>query len=929
MKELSTIIQEVVNMPVGEDCPYCGAKGTLYTPLNADYAICKECGKTTEGDDTINNNKNTNTNMKSTTPDGTSINTKSDIFERLVPMQLNALMETLVRNKKQFNALYSALASEGFVPLNEAADYNEKRSILGEMLKDGKFTKHMLETLVEMNHLQIGKMGEAANPEEEENSKQDVTNPELQDTDQASLADFMKPGKVDPDEPVEPTKIAEPEPDITAGVDFSKLGQAKEIYHKATEDMQVNMRSMREIADVFDFTSVNDMIEYIRKNDGHYPPKPNFSSEDQQQYADEFKTILQKQKQLTLDKQRTEKVVKPPVYVDEPSQQQLEPVEMDEVKRMQLKKGTGASELQLRAGSQGKIFESRVKKLEPYKKIALLEFLENDPQMLDDQDYLDMAVLTGINEGDIVALRMEYETMTDEAINEVTSYPVFGGQDVRGENKKNENKSVKRDMGGVAKSQETVEDKVFKIKKYNLADVKDQMEKNGLTDQNRGMHTQIDVLNQESNQATKDKYQDQANGVFGKRDPNEVKNDVGVGDGKAGENGVTNVGDELLKKGADQPDYYATTPNETEKPVQDRTRPIAKKDAISQPIKVKNVNEDLDRMKNLFEYDAHSYANSKPKITPDKTFNEQLTNMRMLSESVDISDRPTKKQLAEMKIVEFKGQQVRSDGVSLFNESTGENIGECGAMEEGSNEVGALRQQVAALEQKRATMGTSSPASAALDKQISDLRVKLRNAELLAHGVPVDEARNNQLKASKDAIPAQNQLKAGTKKALQEYDISGLDEGSSTGKKCKNCGHIIYKTKKGLGCMCDHPEPESDDPLVKEMERQNKLAGVKTLDENKRNQLRHTKGNQLRTGTKEELVEEKEVVDNGKQHPTDAWLDKKKAEKEDNLPFSPEQLAAKKTPKDEPIDEAKNLQLKHTKGNQLKAGTKVEDKKEA
>jgi hypothetical protein len=101
------------------------------------------------------------------------------------------------------------------------------------------------------------------------------------------------------------------------------------------------------------------------------------------------------------------------------------------------------------------------------------------------------------------------------------------------------------------------------------------------------------------------------------------------------------------------------------------------------------------------------------------------------------------------------------------------------------------------------------------------------------------------------------------------------------------------------------------------------------IDEAKNNQLRHAKGSQLRTGTKDELVEEKEPVDNGEQHPVDSWLDKKKAEKEDNLPPTPEKVAADKASKEKPIDEAKNLQLKHTKGLQLKVGTKVEDKKEA
>ena len=81
--------------------------------------------------------------------------TDGGIFERFSPNQLNALLETLMRNKKTFNKMYNALATDGFVPLNESANYETKRATITEMVKDGQLAKHMLQTLVESKQIVV------------------------------------------------------------------------------------------------------------------------------------------------------------------------------------------------------------------------------------------------------------------------------------------------------------------------------------------------------------------------------------------------------------------------------------------------------------------------------------------------------------------------------------------------------------------------------------------------------------------------------------------------------------------------------------------------------------------------------------------------------------------------------------------------------
>lgn len=801
---------------------------------------------------------------------------KSDVFERLTPIQLTALLESILRNKTNFDRLYTALAAEGFVALNESADYDVKRAQISEMIRDGQLSKHMLQTLVESDQIRIeATHPELVNPQDRKIRadilRKDINRPYTK-THQLAQTPPEDPnylGTITPEdleqqnkdfamygnEPSDPRKqrkrlaamanqptsvdqvgdeegtlpVDEPETNpedvaMDTQMDDSMLSQlgsgTDPLMQVGTEEDQVMRQMSKNKADLADFAKeagftkpdgsgdLNAFSSFLAKN-------PDRLSPEQQDWANFFSQVMAQQKELT-DKYHMLQSKKERSVELQGAPKDLEPVEVDEAKRMQLRKGTGASELQLRAGSQGKIFESRLRKLEPYKKVAVLEFLENDPRMIDDQDYADMATLTGICEADLIAMRIEYE---DGVLNEM-NYPVFGGQDVRGQNSKNESKALKRDMAGAEKSQETTEEKVrdFKIKKFNIGDVKDKVEQNGATDQNRGMHTQIDVLNQESNDKKKGDYKQQADGVFGKRDPKAVKTDANVGDGKAGEGKVTTAGSDLLDKGAAQPDYYATTPNETEDPETDKTRPINKMDATSQPIKVKHVNEDVDRMKALFGYDTNRYAHPRTVVNENAAFDKQLKVMRELHESVDTAGLPNAEQLNEMKIIDFDGKKARTDGFTVFEEGTGKKLGECGA---------------------------------------------------------VGEARGLELPHNADQSKT---LKTGTDARKKGYDVKQLDEGTDTGKVCSECRHKIWEVKGTKKCMCDKsPVEESDDPLQKNIDRQRKLAGIKT--EAKHQQLKHTKGHQLQTGTKEEIV-----------------------------------------------DEAKNLQLKHTKGLQLKTGTKTEEK---
>lgn len=918
---------------------------------------------------------------------------KEDVFEQLMPKQLNALMETLVRNKNRFDTLYNALASDGFVPVNENSDYKTKRAVLSEMLKDGQFTKQMLETLVESNHLQVGRMEEVNNgikPEDvdneesinaEFNDNEDEIDDEIDDTPVNAFGvqsdepvptvdDFMKPGAGSVSGEIkEPTKIGSIDPEMLGGTKYDKLAQAKQDYDASSKDMQANLTAMKELVSLAStpefptgYQSINKFLVDMRHKYGEWD---QFNKD----IADEVNALVQQQKSVQPKAINAKKIMTPPVY--QPAN--METSDMYEAKQ---------SEMALRAGPKGKIFESRLKKLEPYKKVALLEFLENDPKMMDDQDYADMAMLTGICEGEIVAMRVQYET---EVLNEMT-YPVFGGQDVRGENEKNEKKALTRDLKQTKDSQETTEEKVydFKVKKFSLEDTKNAEEKSGSVDQNRGMHTQVDVLNQTSNDNQKERYEDEANGVFGKRDPKEVKNDANVGDGKVyGSEGTTKVGKDLLKKGADQPAYYEMSSNEGEKPIADKDRPIAAKDAAHQPINVhdkgKKVNEDVYRMKGLFDYNPNAYANTKTKKSVDVIFEQQLNEMKVLSESVDTSGRPSKEQLAEMKDINFGDKKAKTDGENCFD-ADGNKLEECGTVKEVRN-----NQLKAGLEidPKQLKAGTDE---GNLDE--GKKKIKQDDPSVSKDEPKKDELGKKEVKDGKDSFT----LNFGKRK-IEEYDISNLDEGKETGKMCTECGHKVYETKDGAKkCFCKGaPKEKKEDIVEAEIARQNKLAGIKTtvnegseflgikvigrkgygywdvtqypqggdfkrfngsetgvivkgfvkndvdevrikldngrtivanqnyveraeggslvppdtdLDESKRQQLRHSKGTQLRTGTDEDVIDEAK-----------------------NKQLAHSKGTQLSTGTEEVLDEAKNKQLAHSKGLQLKAGTKIEEEK--
>ncbi len=894
MNDIRTIIKEAVSTfksegkcptcnGVGYDlhtCPFCQSEGTVGVPLGISeigIAQCKSCGKIIENirksthqqcpschgtgkinESSIDDMKNTAQTIDNTDVDNTKKvdqpveypegkqDTPADfdadkdaskagigVFERLSPNQLNALLETLMRNKKQFDTMYATLASEGFVPLNEGATHAVKRAVLNEMIKDGQFAKQMLQSLVENNQISVQSEGftnfsgskslEDMNREYQKYGNTPIArserktamepepmpmagNDEMADeeggiipTDQAANPEEENPEQTDMNPE---TMGGTPDDDILDDIKgIGNVGQAKSELDAITSQMQQNSMKFGELARQAGYPDSQTFGQAISNPNNYATLSPEV-----RQVADFYKSLIAQQKALQGKKQELSNQVAPPIQSPEFSQ--FEPT-MEEAKNLQLGKGIGKSELQLRAGTKGKIFENRLRKLEPYKKVALLEFLENDPQMIDDQDYADMAILTGICEGDLVSMRIEYE----ETINEM-AYPVIGGQDVMGQNKKNETKQLNRDMKQASKSQETTEEKVraMKNQKFDAQNTTDTTERNGIEDQNRGMHTQIDVLNQTTNGANKQKYEDQANGVFGKRDPKSVKTDANVGDGLAGEGGVTKVGSDLINKGTQQPDYYEMSDNEGEKPVLDKNRPIASKEAAHQAIPVRKVNEDLDRMKSLFGYNTNTYANAKPTNNHNVVFEQQLNNFRLMTESVDTSDRPTVSQLLAMPTVIFEGKETKFDGKNHFDKD-GKKVDECGSMEESD------------------------------DKDQDDKGFK-------------------------------------SKFSKKEFGVEKLDEGTDTGKKCTECNHKIWEKDGEQKCMCKgKPTPEKEDILEAEKSRMLKIAGVKT--EAKHLQLKHTKGLQIKTGTQEELV-----------------------------------------------DEAKNLQLKHTKGHQIEAGTKKEDDKD-
>lgn len=753
--------------------------------------------------------------------------TDGGIFERFSPNQLNALLETLMRNKKTFDKMYNALATDGFVPLNENANYDIKRAIIIEMVKNGQLAKHMLQTLVESKQIVIeGDYTGAMDWDDIEKQNREVRaqkglapvsddNPELNGAE--SSDDFENGGEADVNPEDENPEVADVNPeDMGSEVDSEILNQIKDVGGARSELTQVsdqlnnNRVEFSKLAEMAGFTKSDgsgDSRAY-----GQYISDPmNYSKMDdnQKEVADWYKDLVQQQKILMGRKNQLSTKLAPPVKVPVEEPEEWEAA-------MEGKK----SELQLRAGSQGKIFESRLRKMESYKKVALLEFLENDPKMIDDQDYGDMAALTGICEADLIAMQIEY----DQTINEV-AYPVIGGQDVHGENKKNETKQLNRDMKNASKSQETTEEKVrdFKASKFEAEKQNKNIAQTDKEDQNRGQHSLVGVLNAQDGSQEK-RYAAQANGDTNLRDKDAV--DANVGDGKVyGSTGVTKVGDDLIKKGESQEEEH-------------ENEPIYNKETVpTTGGKKLKVNEDIDRMKSLFNYSASKYANPRTKNSHDKIFEQQLNSFRTLSESVDISDRPSQQQLAEMKETDFNGKKAKTDGASYFDHE-GKKLGECDTVKEAVN-------------------GQSYKDSMASVGYTADKKGNYMDARSHAN-------------VRKDTYAKADKARAG-------YDIEHLDEGSSTGQKCTKCGHAIYHTKKGDSCMCnDAPSPESTNPLQKTLDRQKKLAGVKT--EAKNLQLKHTKGTQLKTGTKEELV-----------------------------------------------DEAKNLQLKHTKGIQLKTGTKVED----
>jgi hypothetical protein len=338
------------------------------------------------------------------------------------------------------------------------------------------------------------------------------------------------------------------------------------------------------------------------------------------------------------------------------------------------------------------------------------------------------------------------------------------------------------------------------------------------------------------------------------------------------------------------------------------------------------VAEDIDRIKDLFSYDAGTYIKPKAKATAEKVFEQQLKDMRVLSESVDTSDRPTKQQLMEMTECEYQGRKVRTDGARYFDEE-GCQLGECGAMEEGAPDIPALKTRIASLEQalsgkENVPSASTAPLRAELSQLRAQLQVALGSAGEQHPQQPLDaskttltpqgavrmeedameEARGHQLEAGQEIDP--KQLYAGTRAkdfASREFDMNKLNEGKDTGKVCTECGHKIWEVDGKKKCMCKgEPIEECSDPMAKETNRMKKLSG---MDEAKRLQLKHSKGLQLKTGTKEEIVDEakRQQLKHSKGH----------------------QLETGTKKEEDVIDEAKHQQLKHSKGTQLKTGTKT------
>lgn len=818
-------------------CPFCDAEGTVGVPLGINetgIAQCKSCGKIIEnirksthqqcpschGTGKINESSIDNMKNNAEKNDNAIVDNKTGVFEKFTPNQLNALLETLMRNKNSFDAMYTTLANDGFVPLNERSDYSVRRAVLSEMIKDGNFAKQMLQSLVENNQITIQNEGFVnfsgsksiddmnreyekygntpiarserksalmAEPEPEQDVTDVMGGEETGDEEGLPPADQMSnPEEENPEmTDINPEDVGQtPDDEILDDIKgIGNIGQAKSELDSVTNQMQQNSLKFGELARQAGYPDSQTFGQAISNPNNYGTLSPEVK-----QVADFYKALIAQQKELQGRKNELKNKVAPPIQTPEFSE--FEP--MEEAKNMQLRKGIGKSELQLRAGTKGKIFENRLRKLEPYKKSALLEFLENDPKMIDDQDYADMAILTGICEGDLVSMRIEYE----ETINEA-SYPVIGGQDVMGQNKKNESKQLSRDLKQASKSQETTEEKVRNMKnqKFDNETANKGIDETDKEDQNRGQAAQVGFLS-DQNPANKNKYQQQMNGVYGKRDPKSVKDDANVGNGFVyGSEGVSNIGDDMMKKG-----------EEGEKARQNE--PVYDKEEVPTSSSKNRVNEDIDRMKSLFGYNANKYANAKPTNNHNVVFEQQLNNFRLMTESVDMSDRPTTAQLLAMPTVIFEGKETKFDGKNHFDKD----------------------------------------------------------------GKKVDGTKSTEDVKSDDKNFKSNFTK-------KEFSVEKLDEGKDTGKKCTECNHKIWEKDGVQKCMCKGtPTHEKDDILEAEKSRMLKIAGVKT--EAKHQQLKHTKGLQIKSGTQEELV-----------------------------------------------DEAKNLQLKHTKGHQIEAGTKKEDNK--
>jgi hypothetical protein len=961
MNDIRTIIKEAVSTfksegkcptcnGVGYDlhtCPFCQSEGTVGVPLGISeigIAQCKSCGKIIENirksthqqcpschgtgkinESSIDDMKNTAQTIDNTDVDNTKKvdqpveypegkqDTPADfdadkdaskagigVFERLSPNQLNALLETLMRNKKQFDTMYATLASEGFVPLNEGATHAVKRAVLNEMIKDGQFAKQMLQSLVENNQISVQSEGftnfsgskslEDMNREYQKYSNTPIPrserraamapepmpmagNDEMADeeggivpTDQVANPEEENPEQTDMNPE---TMGGTPDDDILDDIKgIGNVGQAKSELDAITSQMQQNSMKFGELARQAGYPDSQTFGQAISNPNNYATLSPEV-----RQVADFYKSLIAQQKALQGKKNELSNQVAPPIQTPEFSQ--FEPT-MEEAKNLQLGKGIGKSELQLRAGTKGKIFENRLRKLEPYKKVALLEFLENDPQMIDDQDYADMAILTGICEGDLVSMRIEYE----ETINEM-AYPVIGGQDVMGQNKKNETKQLNRDMKQASKSQETTEEKVraMKNQKFDNASVNKGIEETNREDQNRGQAAQVGFLNAQD-PSNKEKYQQQMDGVYGKRDPKSVKDDANVGTGLVyGSEGVSKIGDDMMKKGEEGEEAREGEPT------------YHKEQVPTTGGKVK-VNEDIDRMKSLFGYNANTYANAKPANNHNVVFEQQLNNFRLMTESVDTSDRPTVSQLLAMPTVIFEGKETKFDGKNHFDKD-GKKVDECGAMEESDDND--------------------------------------------------QDGKGFKSKFSK-----------------KEFGVEKLDEGTDTGKKCTECNHKIWEKGGEQKCMCKGtPTPEKEDILEAEKSRMLKIAGVKP----KVNEISTGLVNRARiAATNQSNDEYNQKYPQGNAYGTNTTLGQKKGDQaaafadyghnnnanrgdwndtKNPNPVKPEVAEAKNQQlkhvkglqikagtQEELVDEAKNLQLKHTKGHQIEAGTKKEDDKD-